>query len=1081
MRTGAILARGSCRVLKWMALVAVAMAVGMGSATAQTPDLTKGGGDGVDIVVRPTNEMQRTEGADLYVDVTLYAVVPATVTTATTVTVTLAEAADHDQVVLTSTSEEVVIAKHSGGAAAQQKMGSATFRVATVSDGGGEDESFTLNVTLGSPFDTTGTSGLHEVMIDLRDTDTQIYTLDRPAADRKKEIKAGTNVNLEFKSTLDHESDVTYSVTTSNSRVATVTTSATVTAGNKANATLTVAVNANAQDGAHTQIVVSKPGRTGEPPQTVADYNVRVGSPAPATLSFTPASQAAITVDAGTAITPRQLPTATGGTAPYTYTATGLPAGLTVAAATGMLSGTPTAAAAATTVTYTATDSATPAATGSLTFTITVMAAGTTPTTATDGGIAKIVIGDPDKDAPVRTIDGTKRVHLTEGMLTKLTITGRWSHAQLATLYAASASPAAAEVTVKVMHAAGNDAWLSPAETDERPGSANFGGKDVVLGSTRVTIPIPAKPTTNVGSFLYHAEKSGTTTLSLPHDLDAENEGFMIVVESTKGLSMSSTVSMLSTVPPVVVIEDDDPQGIVLSTDPGPSTTIADVNLFEGKSQLFKAVAKPAREDLPLQVRYDVTDLGDVSVSSRLYTLSTSGGYIPVGTGTDAKHNVTLSLPANDGNRENEELAIHAEVVSFSLNSGAFDDIDTSTVKFTAVDVHKLPKLTVTAAADTVKEGGEVELTLMIDRNPAETIVDQTVREYTNEEVTVMLDMGTGSSAGAMDFSVPSVKFPERKRGLYTAEMKVKLKALVDDEIDGGEVLVLDAMLKGSEAKNGTEGKSQAAVTTLTIEDGTQKNVYAKTPKEVEDAVYAAKKAAEGADEKFTPGEMIELMGSAVFSTAEGYTASYTAMSSAPAMASVSVRDGTVMVTAVAEGMADITITAHAMSPSGVKILDQTDPDSATIKFPVEVGLEALSIELTGPEDMNLVEGGMGGMVTATANRMVTMDTKVMLMRDRAMSSADDMDYTAEPITILAGQMSGSTMVMAEADDMMENEGNMPEELVLYGMTEGMAGEVTGQLKFYIWDAAVPALPIIAQLLLGGLLAVGGYRRYRRR
>ena len=178
--------------------------------------------------------------------------------------------------------------------------------------------------------------------------------------------------------------------------------------------------------------------------------------------------------------------------------------------------------------------------------------------------------------------------------------------------------------------------------------------------------------------------------------------------------------------------------------------------------------------------------------------------------------------------------------------------------------------------------------------------------------------------------------------------------------------------------------------------------------------------------------------------------------------------------------MADITIAAHAMSPSGVEILDQTKPDAASIMFPVEVGLEALSIMLSGPEDMNLVEG-MSATITATANRAVTEAVTINLMRDRAASDADDSDYTAEPIVIAAGQMSGTTMVMAVEDSMMEHADNMAEALVLYGMTEGMAGEVTGEVKLYLWDAAVPALPIIAQLLLGGLLAVGGFRRYLRR
>ena len=476
----------------------------------------------------------------------------------------------------------------------------------------------------------------------------------------------------------------------------------------------------------------------------------------------------------------------------------------------------------------------------------------------------------------------------------------------------------------------------------------------------------------------------------------------------------------------------------MLTTDPA-TTTTAVPRLFEGGSHKFKAVAKPARVNLPLEVHYDVTTLTGVSVSSRLYTLSKSVGSIPVGTGTTARDVVTLTMPKNDGDREDDELEIHAEVVSFSLNSGAFDDISTSTVKFDAVDIHKLPELTVSPSTGTVKEGGEIELTLMIDRDPANTSSGQS-REYTNEEVTVMLTMGAGSTAGATDFSTTSVKFAERTKGLYTAEMKTKVMALADDEIDGGEMLVLDAMLKGSKTENGSEGTSIAGVTTLTIEDETQKLVYAKTPKEVEDAVYAAKKAAEGDDMKFTPGEMMEVMGSALFSAAEGVTVSYSAMSSDSSVASTTVSGGTVMVTAAAEGMADITITAHGMSPAGVKIIDQTDPDAASIMFPVEVGLEALSIELTGPEDMNLVEGGMGGMVTATANRAVTEAVTVMLMRDRSKSSADDMDFEAEPIVIEAGMMTGSTMVMAVEDDMMENDSNMAEELVLYGMTEGMAG-----------------------------------------
>ena len=69
------------------------------------------------------------------------------------------------------------------------------------------------------------------------------------------------------------------------------------------------------------------------------------------------------------------LPAATGGTAPYTYSLSALPAGLNFDAGTRVISGTPTTATPATPVTYTVTDAT--GQTASLTFTIEVTGAGT--------------------------------------------------------------------------------------------------------------------------------------------------------------------------------------------------------------------------------------------------------------------------------------------------------------------------------------------------------------------------------------------------------------------------------------------------------------------------------------------------------------------------------------------------------------------------------------------------------------------------------------------------------------------------------------------------------------------------------
>ena len=309
----------------------------------------------------------------------------------------------------------------------------------------------------------------------------------------------------------------------------------------------------------------------------------------------------------------------------------------------------------------------------------------------------------------------------------------------------------------------------------------------------------------------------------------------------------------------------------------------------------------------------------------------------------------------------------------------------------------------------TVKEGGEIELTLMIDRNPANTTVSSTEkREYTNEEVTVMLTMGAGSTAGASDYSTMSVKFPARTRGLYTAEMKVKVMALADDEIEDGEMLVLDAMLAGSKTEFGSEKTSHAGVATLTIEEDTDKLVWAKAV----DVIYAAVEAAIGEDKSLNANETAEIMGSALFNAAEGVSLSFTAESDNMDVVSVPVASGTVMLEAGdMAGMAAITVTAHASMPSGVTIATQTDPDEASVTFPVSVVLADLSVTVAA-DPVEIMEGGIST-ITASANRAVVEDTTIAL--DVISSDGND-DHQLE-ITIEAGMMSGSVELEAATDD----------------------------------------------------------------
>ena len=525
--------------------------------------------------------------------------------------------------------------------------------------------------------------------------------------------------------------------------------------------------------------------------------------------------------------------------------------------------------------------------------------------------------------------------------------------------------------------------------------------------------------------------------VAVGQDLDAEDEKFQVMVAIDGDGKRSK----------VVTIDDAEVQTYVLSLPAAAKGAIT-----EGKSAKLTLEAKPKRTiDIPVTLALEPND------PSR-YTLSAANGTFGI-----TSFETTVSAKA-DSNRDDDTLTVTA----YTDRHGEFASLD-----ITVKDANALPAVEATLVdkdgkaldpqPESVMEGETVKVML--------TAVDKDGKAMKAAEKLTITLMPTGT-ADAADYRLSSQSFEIAKDKESSAAVDLMI---TEDQDIGDETLMFDAAV-GGEAKNGTEKRSVAGVLSLMITDGTQKLVYAKTQEEVEAAIYAAKNAGAGDDMTFTAGEMIEVMGSALFSSAEGVTLSYTAESSMSGVASASVSGGTVMVTAVAEGMTDITITAHASMASGVKILDQTDPGMASVTFPVDVGLEALSIELKGPEDMNLAED-MSAMVTATANRAVTADTMVMLMRDRAMSTAGDDDYTAEAITISAGEMTGSTTVMAVEDNMAED----MEELVLYGMTEGMAGEVTGEVKLYLWDAAVPALPLIAQLLLASFLAVGGYRRYRRR
>ena len=379
--------------------------------------------------------------------------------------------------------------------------------------------------------------------------------------------------------------------------------------------------------------------------------------------------------------------------------------------------------------------------------------------------------------------------------------------------------------------------------------------------------------------------------------------------------------------------------------------------------------------------------------------------------------------------------------ITVTASDSASGDVATAS---SDVTVAELPlSVTVSASAAMVAEGGSIMLTA-------------TANKMVDAATPVVVTRDGASQAGADDYTVGELM-------IAAGEMTgtAMLMATDDSDVEGNESLTLNAMV----------GDMSAGMVMVTIEDNDAETTYTLSA--------SAEMVMEGGEVTITAtaSQMVRANTEVMVMRDGSSTAGEEGVdySVSPPLITIMEGETTGSLTLTAIDDTDVegdeTLTLNGMVDdmnAGSVMLTVTDDDME------------ITYALTGPADMNLVEGmdhangtKAAAMLTVTASSAVPMDTEVEVMRDGTSTAGAD-DFTAEAIMIMAGETMGTTMVMAEEDNMAEE----MEMLTLYGMVDGMS---TNSVSFYLWDAAVPALPLIAQLLLAAFLAIGGYRRYLRR
>ena len=583
--------------------------------------------------------------------------------------------------------------------------------------------------------------------------------------------------------------------------------------------------------------------------------------------------------------------------------------------------------------------------------------------------------------------------------------------------------------------------------------------------------------TSTVNPLLFTGSK--TISLATLHDNDAENEQFTIAFTLTadggldQGADNDDTIALADSTgtpalarynPVALTIDDDETQGYALTRRAGQTPT-------EGTLFNVDLTASPAHVNGSgtLQVVIDKQSGWTLAVEGET---GSDGATTVDSTADGASRELAITQTAGDRNRVTDTVTVSAHTgvagASREQASLSIDVADANTLQAVTAKVTDKDGKVLDPQPESVEEGKSVHIAVMpVDKDGKVTTA--------NEALTITLE--SSGSADSRDFrlSAPITI----TSGQTTSAPPVMLTAETDEDV-GMETLMLDATVSGEPA-NGTETSTSAGVLTLHIVDATEKSITPKATDADYDRIKAAIAAGAGDDEMLNPGEMVELMTADLFTVAEGYTGSYSVSVEGNSV-SASASGEEIHIEAMVAGESKVTVTGTARMASSL-MADQTVSNVASLTFPVEVVDKEQTIMLGMPDnvmDGNVVEGHSYN-VPVHLNRAVTEaegSLEITFGRDRSQSDADESDYSIADVTIMAGDDHAYAELMI-TEDMMDDAGHADgEQLVIYAM----AGDVqSNDLTLTIWDEAVPALPLIAQVLLALFMMAGGARLYRRR